>query len=280
MDFISAAGDALWSGYMWIGTLNMWQYFLFSAVVFTPLAFAFPNKPGQPVFRKDTLTDLVYWFMVPIIYTPVRLLIIGLIVGFGIRSVEDINRISVSGMTPLSDLPIWAQTVIVFLLYDIIQYWTHRLFHTGQWWRFHAIHHAPQEIDWMTSARFHPVNFSIHSILVGTIIFLLGFSPAVWAISASFNIIYSPLVHANLNWTYGPFRYFLASPVFHRWHHTHEEEGGNSNFAPTFPFLDILFGTYYDPKDKKPQIFGAPNDPVPHDILGQVIYPFKAIFSK
>jgi sterol desaturase/sphingolipid hydroxylase (fatty acid hydroxylase superfamily) len=104
---------------------------------------------------------------------------------------------------------------------------------------------------------------------------MFGFSPAAWAILAPFNLIYSPLVHANLDWTYGPFRYFLASPVFHRWHHTHPKEGGNKNFAPTFPFLDIIFGTYYDPKDARPEVFGTPYDPISDsNIFQQLVYPF------
>ena len=58
-----------------------------------------------------------------------------------------------------------------------------------------------------------------------------------------FTTFHSAFVHANLSWTLGPFKYVLATPVFHRWHHTSLEEGGNTNFAGTFPLWDILFGT-------------------------------------
>ena len=48
-----------------------------------------------------------------------------------------------------------------------------------------------------------------------TLVILLGFSwPAVQVLFV-FNMIYSSMVHANLNWTFGPLRYLLASPVFH-----------------------------------------------------------------
>ena len=281
MDFLEELWDNVISGYMWLGTFNSWQYFLFAAVVFTPLALLFPSTQKQSVVRKDSITDVIYWFIVPVVfYGPLRILLVSIIVALGIRSADDLNLIHTSGIGAVAELPIWVQTIIVFLLYDIIQYWTHRLFHTGKFWPFHAIHHSPTEIDWMTSSRFHPVNFFVHSICVGSMIYIIGFSPMVWVITNSFNVIYSPLVHANLNWTYGPFRYVLASPVFHRWHHTYEEEGGNKNFAPTFPVLDIIFGTYYDPKDKKPQIFGAPNDAIPNHIVGHMTYPFKSFFVK
>jgi sterol desaturase/sphingolipid hydroxylase (fatty acid hydroxylase superfamily) len=53
------------------------------------------------------------------------------------------------------------------------------------------------------------------------------------------------------------------------------DEGGNKNFAPTFPFLDLLFGTYYDQRGVQPSAFGTPNDPVSDvNILQQLVYPF------
>jgi sterol desaturase/sphingolipid hydroxylase (fatty acid hydroxylase superfamily) len=83
-------------------------------------------------------------------------------------------------------------------------------------------------------------------------------------------------VHANLDWDYGPLRYLLASPVFHRWHHTHADQGGNANFAPTFPLLDLLFGTYYEPRGVRPTVFGTPRDRISDaNILAQVAYPFR-----
>jgi len=54
----------------------------------------------------------------------------------------------------------------------------------------------------------------------------------------------------------GPFKYVLATPVFHRWHHTALEEGGNTNFAGTFPVWDILFGTFRMPENALPESYG------------------------
>ena len=92
---------------------------------------------------------------------------------------------------------------------------------------------------------------------------------------APFNLVYSAMVHANLNWTFGPLRYVLASPVFHRWHHTSEEEGLDKNFASTFPFLDLLFGTFYMPAGRRPEVYGTNDKAVPIGFVGQTVYPFK-----
>ena len=68
----------------------------------------------------------------------------------------------------------------------------------------------------------------------------------------------------------------VASPEFHRWHHTSEEEGRDKNFAGLFPFIDMAFGTFYLPAGKHPTIFGARGGaPVPPDFWGQLIYPFR-----
>ena len=67
----------------------------------------------------------------------------------------------------------------------------------------------------------------------------------------------SAFVHANLNWTLGPFKYVLAGPVFHRWHHTAADRGGSKNFAGTFPIWDLMFGTFYMPENELPDAYGV-----------------------
>jgi len=264
--------------YAEIGHLNSLGMFCLCALIFMPLAWLFPGRK-QPLIHKGMVADTLYWFLgTPLIYGSAgRLIGQGLFYLFfvgGIYSVASLNHIR-EGLPLVSTLPVLLQAFLILLIMDFIQYWTHRMFHTRKFWDFHAIHHSPANVDWLTSARFHPVNIIIHSTCVGALVYMIGFSPEAWVILAPFNIIYSPLVHANVNWTYGPFRYFLASPAFHRWHHTYFEEGGNKNFAPTFPFIDIVFGTYYDPKGKRPEVFGIAGNPVSDNIFAQLIYPFR-----
>jgi len=85
----------------------------------------------------------------------------------------------------------------------------------------------------------------------------------------------SAFVHANLNWSLGPFKYVIASPVFHRWHHTALDRGGSKNFAGTFPILDVLFGTFYMPKGELPDQYGIGDPAFPQSFGGQLAYPFK-----
>ena len=131
--------------------------------------------------------------------------------------------------------------------------------------RFHAIHHSPKFVDWLSAGRSHFVNSLLSFVLADVAVQLLGFSPAALIVLAPFNVIYSSLVHANLNWTFGPLRFVFASPVFHRWHHTAEGDGIDKNFASTFPLLDLIFGTFYMPAGKLPEQFGNGDTDFPED---------------
>ena len=51
------------------------------------------------------------------------------------------------------------QFVGIMFLTDVVQYWVHRAFHRVPWlWRFHAVHHSSERLDWLASVRGHPVN--------------------------------------------------------------------------------------------------------------------------
>ncbi len=106
----------------------------------------------------------------------------------------------------------------------------------------------------------------------------MGFSPAAFAAMAPINLIIGALVHANLNWTFGPLKYVIASPVFHRWHHSIDPAVRDKNFAPTFPILDVIFGTFHMPAGELPQTYGA--EGVPNNFFAQLAWPFLVIAAR
>ena len=170
----------------------------------------------------------------------------------------------------------WLQAALFLAAADFMMYWLHRMFHGGGFWKYHAIHHSSEDVDWISAARFHPVNLLLGTIGVDVVLLTAGISPNVMLWLGPFNIFHSAFVHANLNWTLGPFRYVIATPVFHRWHHTAPAEGGNSNFAGTFPLWDILFGTFRMPAGRLPDNYGIDGQSsFPTEIAGQLAYPFR-----
>jgi len=138
------------------------------------------------------------------------------------------------------------------------------------------VHHSSEELEWISAARFHPVNLFLGAVLADVIMLLIGISPNVFVVLGPITIAHSAFVHANLDWTLGPFRYVIASPVFHRWHHTAAERGGEKNFAATFPVLDLMFGTFYMPRGVLPDRYGIDDKEFPAGFGSQLAYPFKS----
>lgn len=260
MDWITTIGDR------WLVTM---QWLAGFAAGFAILARLFPCNPGMYWWKdlRAVGTDVVYWFVVPLVMLVLRAMLL-----------VALASVILGGTAPPSVVatwPLWVQVLAVVLIQDVLLYWLHRAFHTRPGWPFHAVHHSPHVLDWTSMARFHPVNLLFEFALADVVVILLGFPPTVLIVVAPFNLVYSAMVHANLNWTFGPMRYVFASPVFHRWHHTSEAEGRDRNFAVTFPILDLIFGTFHMPAGKRPQEYGVGGDEVPAGFWGQLIEPFR-----
>jgi sterol desaturase/sphingolipid hydroxylase (fatty acid hydroxylase superfamily)/DNA-binding beta-propeller fold protein YncE len=259
----------------WIGEIGSFWLQTLALLAGLTVAFGFLARwmPCNPrmVWWKDlraVAADSVYWFFGPLIGNLGRrlLFVAGVMFVFGGHDPQPL---------PLRDLPLWLQCLAVLLIQDVILYWIHRAFHTRPIWSFHAVHHSPKVLDWMSAVRFHPVNNLLEFGLADVTVLLLGFSPQALLVLAPFNVVYSAMVHANLNWTFGPLRHVFASPVFHRWHHTTLAEGRDKNFASTFPILDMIFGTYYMPPGKLPEQFSSGEADFPEGFWGQLVQPFR-----
>lgn len=237
----------------------------------------------RPVFRRGWITDVCFWFFTPLVtkvltraalFFPALLLI-----GFGVVSVESLKSGTYQGFGPLSKQPFWLEIIEIYVLFDLCGYVSHRLFHRGRWWPFHAVHHSSEDLDWLSSVRVHPVNDLVSKLCQVTPFLLLGFKPVATLSAAPFFTLYAIFLHANVNWDFGPLRYVIATPVFHRWHHSKDREAWDKNFAGLFVFWDLIFGTFYMPKGRYPENFGIPEE-FPKDFLGQLIHPFARALRK
>jgi sterol desaturase/sphingolipid hydroxylase (fatty acid hydroxylase superfamily) len=249
------------------------------ALFFTILTQFWACNPGKPWWRKrDLVTDLCYWFLIPVI---TRFLRIGLLIAaaaliFHITTGEGLIAFYENGHGPLAALPLVAQGVIFLIGEDVIMYWSHRLFHGKTFWKWHAVHHSSEELEWISAARFHPFNLFLGSVLADVVMLFAGISPNVFLVLGPLTTAHSAFVHANLDWTLGPFKYVIASPVFHRWHHTAAKRGGERNFAATFPILDIMFGTFYMPASQLPDQYGIDDKTFPQTFGAQLIHPLRS----
>ena len=140
--------------------------------------------------------------------------------------------------------------------------------------RYHALHHSQEELSILTSFRAHPLVHTSFQLAAVPLI-VLGTGGTVPASVLVGYVVLSTLPHANVAWRFGPLRYVFASPVFHRWHHTAAEYGGERNFASTFPLLDLVFGTFYMPPRQLPEAYGVADRKFPPGFAAQLVYPFR-----
>ena len=244
---------------------------LLTGLVFIPVETLFPHRADQGIFRYEWREDLFYYFVSSMM---VQLLTwLSFIPANTLLAVTSWSEFRAW----VAALPFVVQFIAIMFLTDLVQYWVHRQFHRiPALWRFHAVHHSAQHMDWMAGARMH---FLEILILRGTTVIpmiVLGFSQS--AVNAYILVVYlyATFVHSNLGWRFGILEKFLVTPRFHHWHHGIEKEAIDVNFAVHFPLFDRLFGTHHMPEDGRwPEGYGIGGHPVPKGYWRQFLHPFK-----
>ena len=161
-------------------------------------------------------------------------------------------------------------------LFDLAIYWTHRWYHEVPFlWRFHAIHHSTERLDWVSGFRTHPLD---GTLIAPAVIFLLaaGFSPEVTGVLAVVQIVIGIFLHANVRWRLRPLHRIVITPEFHHWHHANELGAINSNYSVFLPAWDIVFGTYFMPRDRRPQRYGV-SEHIPTGMVAQLRHPLRGL---
>jgi sterol desaturase/sphingolipid hydroxylase (fatty acid hydroxylase superfamily) len=235
--------------------------------VFAPLERAFALR-RQRFLRRCWRADLVYFLLNGYFATAGALAGI-VLVGFALR-----GPLPGGVRDAIVDQPGALQFVEALLLSEVCEYWAHRTMHTVPWlWRFHKVHHSVEEMDWLASARLHPVDRAITNGAAVLPIFVLGCSGRVIVAYGLFCALLAMGEHANVRFTFGPLRYLVATPQFHHWHHA--EEVHDRNFATKLPFVDWAFRTMYVPAKQWPMSYGV-GELAPVSYLGQLAWPFQA----
>jgi sterol desaturase/sphingolipid hydroxylase (fatty acid hydroxylase superfamily) len=263
----------------WQFFLTLWHvvpWLLVMGVIFSALTVLSPCNEGRPWWRKRGLgTDLTYWIFAPVFsrYLRIWATVIGTMAIFGITGADAIAQFYDHGHGAVGRLPLWAQGALYLVATDFALYWIHRGFHNGILWKYHAVHHVSKDVEWISAARFHPVNLAFGTCAVDIAALLSGISPEIFIVLGPFTTVASVFVHANLDWTLGPLKYLVVSPVFHRWHHVNRIR--DKNFASTFALWDWLFGTYYMPKGALPSGYGIDDERMPEGFVPQLLYPLQ-----
>jgi len=239
-----------------------------STLIFVFIEKLFALRRDQPVFRAEWQTDF-HHFLVNHLLVGFMLLATNLLVHrlFG-WAARDGLRGWVQG------LDFFVALLLIVLVADLVQYWTHRAYHrVPALWRLHAVHHSAKSMDWLAGSRQHLVEVLITRTLVLAPIVVLGFSKEVidaYIVIVGFQAVFN---HANVSVRLGPLRYVVVTPNFHHWHHTQDAEGIDRNFAAHLAFLDHLFGTEARPQRPWPERYGVVGDYVPDGFFRQLVFP-------
>ena len=167
-------------------------WFGLSMVIFLTLSQFFPANKGYPAWRHDSFTDMIYWFFGSVVYGKITAIGVSAILAYLYAGdAAKILMFEQKGHPFWSDWPLLAQALIILLVTDVMMYWIHRIFHRTPFiWKFHAIHHSSRQVDWLSTSRFHPLNYVVYITLPLIITIIIGFSPDAFALLLPFNILF------------------------------------------------------------------------------------------
>lgn len=103
---------------------------------------------------------------------------------------------------------------------------------------------------------------------------LLGFSQEAINVYLPLLALQSVFNHANVSYPLGALRKWVVTPQFHHWHHTRDPALVDKNFSVSLPLFDLLFGTYYCPRDQWPGDYGLAEPAFDHTYYAHVVWPF------
>jgi lathosterol oxidase len=242
---------------------------LLMTLIFIPIELFFPKNKDQTKFHSEWRTDLVY-FVISHLF----------IQFFGIITQKP--AVVFFSWIGLDQVHLWIQRLpfiialfIAFFATDLFQYWAHRIFHNHVYlWRFHSVHHSTQHMDWLAGSRTHFIDIFFTRAMTFIPLYVLGFSHAVFNTYIIFIAIHAVLIHANTRINFGFLKYIFTTPQYHHWHHCEDPKYYGKNFASIFPFIDMIFGTYYLPGKVWPAGTGVHEAQYPKGFVKQTIYPF------
>lgn len=226
---------------------------LLAFVVFTPIERRFGRRRAGGV-RPGTGTDLAHLF--------VNRFLIGLaVLVIGAAPLAALAAINERRL--VHDLPATARAAIWVVVAFVANYWGHRLSHEiPALWRLHRVHHSSTHLDWLATVRQHPLDAALTHVVTLVPLYALGFHESTLVGASAVFTVLAVSQHVDVPWSFGPLRWLVPSPAFHHWHHAVDTEAHDRNYG--VPIVDLLFGTAYFPRDRRPSGYGV--DDLPGDI--------------
>ena len=256
----------------WDLKLTLWGYLFGLIFVLIAVERLLPLANDWSMTRASLLRDLKYLAASGITIALVR-------TGFGTLAIWFSERHQ--GL--LAHMSILPSVVIFFLVFELLQYWFHRLSHEGRGalgrflWRLHLAHHLPDRVYVVMHGVFHPVNALITALLIQSSMLLLGLSPQA-ALAVTLLIDLQTMIsHFNVDIRAGFFNYLFIGTELHRYHHSARVDEAK-NYGTVLPLWDLVFGTFLYRPEMPPArlgLDGADEPPPSQNFLQVLTLPFS-----
>jgi sterol desaturase/sphingolipid hydroxylase (fatty acid hydroxylase superfamily) len=237
------------------------------AVMFGPLERAFGARAEQRSWRAGSAVDLAFFFGQYLVWSALALIAL------------DQVRLALGGVVPVTwrhDAAAWPLAVQVgaaVVLGDLLVYGWHRACHAVPvLWRFHAVHHTPEKLDWLAAHREHPLDGVTTQLAQNLPAMALGLSLGEVGALVVFRGMWGAFIHSNVWLDVGWLRFALGAPALHHHHHA-RDAARTANYANLAPWIDVLFRTYERPTGPETYALGVPES-APRGYLALLVWPF------
>ena len=237
-----------------------------AAVSVTLLEIYFPYRKHWKPNRSEVINDTGFMVVVQILLPQLLSYFVAMTL-IAISSRE-------SSLWP-ADLSMGVQVLLMILLADFFRYWLHRASHEVMpLWQLHAVHHSPRKLYWLNVGRFHPLDKALQFLFDALPFIVLGVDQTVLSLYFVVYAVNGYFQHSNIHVRFGWLNYIISSAEVHRWHHSDIIKESNGNYGNNIIIWDILFGTYFFPKDRGVDDLGLQNKQYPTTFVRQLKSPF------
>jgi len=243
---------------------------LVTAALVTWLEAKFPHRLDWRPVTGEVRTDLTFMVVVQLAFPP----LMGFLFTYALIAPARALDLPIAVIWP-HRWPIWLQAVLMVLAVDFLRYWLHRASHESPTlWRLHSVHHSVEQLYWLNTSRFHPIEKALQMCFDSLPFLLMQVDARVLAlyyISYATNGFFQ---HCNIRLHYGLLNYIVGSAETHRWHHSRAPKESNANYGNTVIVWDVLFGTWYLPGEREVEDLGLQDRKYPRSFLSLMRAPF------
>ncbi len=243
---------------------------IFGFILIPVLERLFPYRDDWNKNDRDVATDIMHLLINIAVTALEKPILIALLITVTVA----LSNAFGSSLWP-NHLPLVAQLGLMLVIAEFGRYWIHFAAHkVPLLWRLHANHHSPNRLYYLNAARFHPIEKVLFQLPEVIPFILLGTNIETISMYLVFNTLHGLFQHSNIRIRLGILNYIFSMSELHRWHHSKIIDESDRNFGNNLIIWDIVFGTFFYPKDRKVTEVGLNNPDYPKSYAGQLIAPF------